>query len=79
MTPKGHQIERMAALLRDVQRSGGGDRWSHLHSHGHKFSTVQSAVVRGYLIEAMAYHYTLTDDAAAFFQWHALWSNVKND
>ena len=79
MTRNGHQIERMAALLRDVQRSGGVDRWSHLHSHGNSFSTVKSAVARGYLNETLAYHYKLTDDAAAFFTWDALWSKVKND
>lgn len=76
MTRSRHKMQRMAALLRDVQRSGGVDRWSHLHSHGHKFGTVQSAVVRGYLIETRAYHYKLTDDAAAFFTWHALWDKI---
>lgn len=79
MTRTGHQIERMATLLRDVQRSGGTDRWSHLHSHGHRFATVKSATARGYLEETSAYHYKLTDDADAFLTWHALWSKVKND
>lgn len=54
------QIDRLTALLRDVDRSGGRDRWSHLFSHGHKFPTVRSAVRQGYLAEPSAYHYELT-------------------
>lgn len=79
MTPNGRQIERMASLLRDVRRSGGVDNWPHLASHGHVYATVQSAIRRGYLRETRAYHYEVTDDAAAFFTWHALWSKVKDD
>lgn len=55
------QIDRLTYLLRDVVRSGGKDRWSHLFSHGHRFPTVRSAVKQGYLQEATAYHYELTD------------------
>ena len=76
MTRAGQSIERMAALLRDVRRSGGKDRWSHLHSHGHSYSTVRSAVARGYLREPQSYNYELTADAAAFFTWHALWEDI---
>jgi len=54
------QLDRMLALLRDVDRSGGRDRWSHLFSHGHRFPTVKSAVRQGYLCETSAYHYELT-------------------
>lgn len=53
--------ERMGALLRDVDRSGGTDRWSHLHSHGHSYSTVTAALRRGLLKEFQSYQYELTD------------------
>ncbi len=43
------QLDRRASLLRDVVRSGGRDRWSHLHSHGHHHATVLCAVRQGYL------------------------------
>lgn len=56
------QINRQEALLRDVIRSGGKDRWSHLFSHGHKFPTVRSAVSRGYLKEISAYEYEVTPE-----------------
>jgi hypothetical protein len=55
------QIDRRERLLRDVIRSGGIDNWSHLHSHGHRFPTVKSAVLSGYLTETRAYHYEVTD------------------
>ena len=76
MTRNGRQIERMGALLRDVKRSGGKDHWSHLHSHGHSYSTVTSAVLRGYLREIGAYRYETTDDADAFFVWYDIWEKV---
>lgn len=78
MTRTGQQIERMASLLRDVQRSGGRDNWPHLHSHGHRYSTVMSAVTRGYLkvMNGTAYEYELTDDAAAFGVWYDLWKKT---
>lgn len=60
------QIDRREALLRDVIRSGGRDRWSHLFSHGHKFPTVRSAVRDGYLTEFCAYKYEITDAG----QWY---------
>lgn len=78
MIRTGEQIERLASLLRDVKRSGGKDRWSHLHSHGHKWATVKSAVLRGYLSEPQYCHYVLTDDAAAFFVWYDLCKQVKD-
>lgn len=59
------QINRMIALLRDVDRSGGVDCWSHLFSHGHRFPTVRSAVRQQYL-SANGYHYTLTDSGRRY-------------
>lgn len=59
------QLERRDALLRDVIRSGGKDRWSHLHSHGHKYPTVLSAVRCGYLSQPRYYHYEITDAGRA--------------
>ncbi len=53
-------LDRRTALLRDVVRSGGVDRWSHLHSHGHHYSTVRAAVSSGYLRE-QGYRYEITD------------------
>ena len=76
MTKVGRQIERMAALLRDVKRSGGRDRWDHLRSHGHNFHTLRSAADRGYLRELVDDRYELTDDAAAFFVWYDLWQKT---
>ena len=56
------QIDRLTYLLRDVVRSGGNDRWSHLFSHGHKFPTVRSAVSQGYLRQLTGpYLYEITD------------------
>lgn len=43
------QLDRRIRLLRDVVRSGGRDRWSHLRSHGHYYPTVLCAVRQGYL------------------------------
>jgi len=71
------QIERMASLLRDVQRSGGKDRWDHIHSHGHLYATVRSAVVRGYLREPSRYHYEATSDADGFMIFYREWK--KNE
>jgi hypothetical protein len=65
----------MAALLRDVERSGGKDRWSHLRSHGHSFATVRSAVFRECLI-ANGYDYEMTDYGRAFLTW---WRLVDDD
>lgn len=48
------------AILRDVARSGGTDRWSHLHSHGHHIMQVRAAVNRGDLIERSLYHFQIT-------------------
>jgi hypothetical protein len=59
------QIDRMVSLLRDVDRSGGSDRWSHLFSHGHKFPTVRSAVRQEYL-SADGYRYRLTDSGRQY-------------
>jgi len=58
---KAQQSARVA-ILRDVERSGGTDRWSHLHSHGHHYSQVTACVRRGDLQEiGGAYHYRITD------------------
>jgi hypothetical protein len=57
MTPE----QRAVFVLRDVIRSGGRDRWSHLNSHGHAYSTVQSLVRRGLLLETRVYHYEITE------------------
>lgn len=51
---------RARAVLRDVLRSGGKDRWSHLMSHGHNYATVRSCVKRGWLAEPMPYSYEVT-------------------
>lgn len=76
MTRNEKQIERMAALLRDVERSGGRDRWDHLKSHGHSFSTVRSATDRGYLRELADGRYEATIECGAFFIWYDLWKKV---
>lgn len=76
MADNTKQIDRLAALLRDVERSGGKDRWSHLHSHGHSYSTVRSAVLRGYMQEATAFEYSLTDKASDFFVWFGEWKRA---
>ncbi len=43
------QLARLEVMLRDVHRSGGGDRWSYLFSRGHRFPTILSAVRQGHL------------------------------
>lgn len=55
------KLARAHAVLRDVVRSGGKDNWSHLHSHGHSFSTVWACVNRGWLKAEGRYRYELTD------------------
>lgn len=60
------QFDRKLSLLRDVVRSGGRDKWSHLHSHGHKFPSVKHCVNVGYLKESSAYHYEITDAGKEF-------------
>lgn len=55
------QQEARVAILRDVEQSGGTDRWSHLHSHGHHYSQVTACVRRGDLQEiGGAYLYSMT-------------------
>lgn len=76
MSRNTRQIERMASLLRDVRRSGGVDRWDHLRSHGHHFSTVLSAADRGYLRELIDGRYEATEEVDAFFIWYDLWKKV---
>jgi len=49
------------AILRDVERSGGSDVWSHLHSHGHHFKQVMACVHRGDLLQERPYEFSLTD------------------
>lgn len=63
MSVKLSEAQQAARLeiLRDVERSGGLDRWSHLHSHGHHWKQVCAAVNRGDLNETSSYHYALTD------------------
>ena len=60
------QTDKRQALLRDVIRSGGKDNWSHLHSHGHHFPTIRSAVNSGYLSEPRRYHYEITDAGRSY-------------
>jgi len=55
------KLDRRTSLLRDVVRSGGRDRWSHLHSHGHRFPTVLSAVRDGYLKAEPSYIFEITE------------------
>lgn len=78
MTRVGRQIERMASLLKDVERSGGKDRWDHLRSHGHSYATVRSAIDRGYLCEVDRKKYQMTYDARAFFIWHDVWKKTAD-
>lgn len=59
LTPQ--KREQRLAILRDVERSGGNDTWSHLHSHGHHYMQVQSLALAGMLKETKRYHYSLTD------------------
>lgn len=67
------QIERMASLLRDVQRSGGRDRWDYLKSHGHSYSTLRSALKRRWLCEMVDDRYEITTFTPDFFVWYDLW------
>lgn len=60
------QLDRRTSLLRDVVRSGGKDRWSHLHSHGHKFASVRHAVNYGYLKQVAAYEYEITESGERY-------------
>lgn len=55
------QLSRKERLLRDVIRSGGTDRWSHLFSHGHKHPTVRLCIREGSLVETEPYRYEITD------------------
>lgn len=59
------QLDRLTGLLRDVVRSGGKDRWSHLHSHGHHYATVLSAVRQGYL-NFMGLGYEISDSGKRY-------------
>lgn len=59
------QLDRRTSLLRDVVRSGGKDRWSHLHSHGHHHATVLCAVREGYLNFA-GLGYEITDSGKRY-------------
>lgn len=54
------QRDARLAIVRDVDRSGGEDRWSHLHSHGHHYSQVMACVHAGQLEEIRAYFYRIT-------------------
>ena len=66
------QIDRVAAVLSDVVRSGGKDGRAHLKSHGHHGATIRSAVDRGCLRELVDGRYEITDDGNAFLIWHRL-------
>lgn len=59
------QLDRRTSLLRDVVRSGGKDRWSHLHSHGHYRATVLCAIRDGYLNFA-GLGYEITDSGKRY-------------
>ena len=54
------QLDRLAYLLRDIERSGGRDAWPHLFSHGHKMPTILSAMRQGYVREPHTHRYVLT-------------------
>jgi DNA-binding PadR family transcriptional regulator len=60
------QLDRRTSLLRDVERSGGRDRWSHLQTHGHRFPTILSAVRQGYLKAEPSYVYEITDSGKQY-------------
>ena len=62
------QLARLTSLLRDIERSGGRDRWSHLHSHGHKYPTISSAKRQGYVRESQAYEYELTKSGRCYLR-----------
>lgn len=61
-----NQLDRRTHLLRDVVRSGGRDRWSHLQTHGHHFPTILSAVRNGYLKVEPSYIYEITDAGRSY-------------
>jgi hypothetical protein len=60
------QLDRRTSLLRDVVRSGGRDRWSHLFTHGHKFPTIMCAVRDGYLKAEPSYVYEITESGERY-------------
>ena len=60
------QLDRRTSLLREVVRSGGRDRWSHLHSHGHHFPTVLAAVRQGYLKAEPSYVFEITESGERY-------------
>jgi hypothetical protein len=60
------QFDRKLRALRCVDRSGGVARWSHMHSHGHKYPTIRSLVSAGYLIKRRSYEYELTKKGRSF-------------
>lgn len=62
------QLDRRTRLLRDVVRSGGKDRWSHLRSHGHHYATILSAVQQGYLnfLYPASYFYEITESGSRY-------------
>lgn len=62
------QIDRMTRLLRDVDRSGGHDVWSHLFSRGHAHATLRAAVRRK-LVRHQSPYYFLTEDGRAHLTW----------
>ena len=62
------QLDRLMSLLRDIERSGGKDRWSHLSSHGHKYPTINSAMRQGYVRQPQPYHYELTDAGRSYLR-----------
>ncbi len=56
------QMARREALLRDIARSGGTDRWDHLRSHGHHHATIARAMRQGYVMSPKRHQYILTYD-----------------
>jgi hypothetical protein len=72
------QLDRQSALLRDVIRSGGKDRWSHLFTHGHRYPTVRKAIRDGYLSEPRPYHYEITQAGCDLIAQldHAKWTGT---
>lgn len=66
------QLERRETLLRDVIRSGGKDRWSHLFTRGHRYATILSAVRSGYLQETVVYEYEITEAGRQYVESTAI-------
>lgn len=60
------QIDRLTYLLRDIVRSGGKDRWSHLFTHGHCHPTVRKAIGQGYIRETHPRHYEITESGTQY-------------